>query len=154
MSENNWALSIYEEKETIYYAINEVTGVRKMRRIFEMQIPRNTMFCHNKWSDYAREIIDLDLDKLIKILPVYMQNICNEHNGLKRISDFPNFQCGYIKYTPTSISIGADGSMLQIGGCHSDDVGSSFTKYFVNGLKGNWEGICFTGCDNPEHNMR
>jgi len=149
----DWAFSSYKDEKMVYYAINKLTGARDMKRIFEMQIPKSwdSLCCKPKWSDYAREIIDKEFKELIEILPKYMQSICDEHNGLNRMGDFPDFMCGHIDYTPTCISIGADGEPLQIGGCHPDDVGENFTKFFIMGLKGDWQGINFSGCDNPTY---
>lgn len=152
MSEHyDWAFSSYKDEDMVYYAINELIGVRDMRRVFEMQIPKSykSLRSKPKWSDYAQDIIDHEFKELILILPRYMMGICDEHNGLYRMNNFPNFNCGHMDYTPRCISIGADGEPIQIGGCDPDDVGKNFTKFFIMGLKGDWQGINFSGCDNP-----
>ena len=151
MSEHhNWAFSSYKDKDMVYYTINELMGARDMRRVFEMQIPKSykSLNPKPKWSDYAQDTIDHEFKELILILLKYMMSICDEHNGLCRMNDFPNFNCGHIDYTPRCISIGADGEPVQIGGCDPDDVGENFTKFFIMGLKGDWQGINFSGCDN------
>ena len=152
MSEHyDWAFSSYKDKDMVYYAINELKEDRDMRRVFEMQIPKSYKSLHfkPKWSDYVQDLMDHKFRELILILPKYMMGICDEHNGLYRINDFPNFNCDHIDYTPRCISIGVDGRSIQIGGCDPDDVGENFTKIFIMGLKGDWQGINFSGCDNP-----
>ena len=154
MSEHyDWAFSSYKDKDTVYYAINELTEDREMRRVFEMQIPKSyeSLRFKPKWSDYVQDVMDHKFRELILILPKYMMGICDEHNGLYRINDFPNFNCDHIDYTPRCISIGADGEPIQIGGCDPDDVGENFIKFFIMGLKGDWQGINFSGRDNPTY---
>lgn len=149
----DWAFSSYKDKDMVYYAINELTGVRDMRRVFEMQIPMDykSLYLKPKWSDYVQDVINHEFKELILILPKYMIGICDEHNGLYRMNNFPNFNCDHMDYTSTCISIGVDGELLQIGGCHPDDVGENFTKFFIMGLKGDWQGINFSGRDNPTY---
>lgn len=149
----NWAFSSYKDKDMAYYAINELTGARDMRRVFEMQISVDykSLYLKPKWSDYAQDIINHEFKELILILPKYMIGICDEHNGLYRMNDFPNFNCDHIDYTPRCISIGVDGRSIQIGGCDPDDVGENFIKFFIMGLKGDWQGINFSGYDNPTY---
>ena len=152
MSEHyDWAFSSYKDKDMVYYAINELIEARDMRRVFEMQIPKSYKSLHfkPKWSDYVQDVMDHKFRELILILPKYMMGICDEHNGLYRINDFPNFNCDHIDYTPRCISIGVDGRSIQIGGCDPDDVGENFIKFFIMGLKGDWQGINFSGRDNP-----
>lgn len=154
MSEHyDWAFSSYKDKDMVYYAINELREDREMRRVFEMQIPKSyeSLRFKPKWPDYVQDVMDHKFRELILILPKYMMGICDEHNGLYRINDFPNFNCDHIDYTPRCISIGVDGRPIQIGGCDPDDVGENFTKFFIMGLKGDWEGINFSGCDNPTY---
>ena len=154
MSEHyDWAFSSYKDKDMVYYAINELMEGRDMRRVFEMQIPKSYKSLHfkPKWSDYVQDAMDHKFRELILILPKYMMGICDEHNGLYRINDFPNFNCDHIDYTPRCISIGVDGRSIQIGGCDPDDVGENFIKFFIMGLKGDWQGINFSGRDNPTY---
>lgn len=154
MSEHyDWAFSSYKDKDMVYYAINELREDREMRRVFEMQIPKSYKSLHfkPKWSDYVHDVMDHKFRELILILPKYMMGICDEHNGLYRINDFPNFNCDHIDYTPKCISIGVDGRSIQIGGCDPDDVGENFIKFFIMGLKGDWQGINFSGRDNPTY---
>ena len=154
MSEHyDWAFSSYKDKDMVYYAINELREDREMRRVFEMQIPKSyeSLRFKPKWPDYVQDVMDHKFRELILILPKYMMGICDEHNGLYRINDFSNFNCDHIDYTPRCISIGVDGRPIQIGGCDPDDVGENFTKFFIMGLKGDWEGINFSGCDNPTY---
>lgn len=154
MSEHyDWAFSSYKDKDMVYYAINELREDREMRRVFEMQIPKSYKSLHfkPKWSDYVQDVMDHKFRELILILPKYMMGICDEHNGLYRINDFPNFNCDHIDYTPKCISIGVDGRSIQIGGCDPDDVGENFIKFFIMGLKGDWQGINFSGRDNPTY---
>lgn len=149
----DWAFSSYKDKDMVYYAINELKEDRDMRRVFEMQIPKSYKSLHfkPKWSDYVQGVMDHKFRELILILPKYMMGICDEHNGLYRINDFPNFNCDHIDYTPRCISIGVDGRSIQIGGCDPDDVGENFIKFFIMGLKGDWQGINFSGRDNPTY---
>lgn len=154
MSEHyDWAFSSYKDKDMVYYAINELREDREMRRVFEMQIPKSYKSLHfkPKRSDYVQDVMDHKFRELILILPKYMMGICDEHNGLYRINDFPNFNCDHIDYTPKCISIGVDGRSIQIGGCDPDDVGENFIKFFTMGLKGDWQGINFSGRDNPTY---
>lgn len=141
----DWAFSSYKDKDMVYYAINELIEARDMRRVFEMQIPKSYKSLHfkPKWSDYVQDVMDHKFRELILILPKYMMGICDEHNGLYRMNDFPNFNCDHIDYTPRCISIGVDGRSIQIGGCDPDDVGENFTKIFIMGLKGDWKRIHF-----------
>ena len=149
----NWAFSSYKDKDMVYYAINELMEGRDMRRVFEMQIPKSYKSLHfkPKWSDYVQDVMDHKFRELILILSKYMMGICDEHNGLYRINDFPNFNCDHIDYTPRCISIGVDGRSIQIGGCDPDDIGENFIKFFIMGLKGDWQGINFSGRDNPTY---
>ena len=74
MSEHyDWAFSSYKDKDMVYYAINELTGARDMRRVFEMQIPKDYKSLHlkPKWSDYAQDVINHEFKELILILPKY-----------------------------------------------------------------------------------
>ena len=154
MSEHyDWVFSSYKDKDMVYYAINELMEGRDMRRVFEMQIPKSYKSLHfkPKWSDYVQDVMDHKFRELILILPKYMMGICDEHNGLYRINDFPNFNCDHIDYTPRCISIGVDGRSIQIGGCDPDDIGENFIKFFIMGLKGDWQGINFSGRDNPTY---
>ena len=141
----DWAFSSYKDKDMVYYAINELIEARDMRRVFEMQVPKSYKSLHfkPKWSDYVQDVMDHKFRELILILPKYMMGICDEHNGLYRMNDFPNFNCDHIDYTPRCISIGVDGRSIQIGGCDPDDVGENFTKIFIMGLKGDWKRIHF-----------
>ena len=141
----DWVFSSYKDKDMVYYAINELIEARDMRRVFEMQVPKSYKSLHfkPKWSDYVQDVMDHKFRELILILPKYMMGICDEHNGLYRMNDFPNFNCDHIDYTPRCISIGVDGRSIQIGGCDPDDVGENFTKFFIMGLKGDWKRIHF-----------
>lgn len=149
----DWIYGEYLTEEIAYYYIIERNEIRDMRVVFQVQIPMSIEYAarHHKWSDYVKDTLSEDFRMLRRILPTYMQGICNEHNGLMRMSKFPNFNIGHIEYTHSAICVGGDNDSLQIAGCHPDDVGERFTMYFVDGLRGYWRGVNFTGCDNPSY---
>lgn len=149
MEPNSWVFMSNITQKTVYYSIGKVYDPQTVRVIFAVQLPLVSLQKKYKWSDIVDETIRSDIEDLIEILPKYMQDICLEHNFVKRVTEFPDYRIGHLDYTSSCISIGGDGKRLQIAGCHPDDVGEDFVKYFVKGLRGEWKGIHFAGCDNP-----
>ncbi len=146
--ENEWVYAEVERKDAKHFYILEREDNSNMCVVFEVQIPlTNHIELYGKWDGMAAEVILEDLRQFMVIFPSYMKRICKEHNGICRISKFPNYSIGHIDYTPNHIMIGANGETLQIAGCDSKDVGEHFTEYFVKGLQGNWKGINFAECD-------
>lgn len=143
-----WCFIEYTTDGVTRYGLAEITENYSMKRsIFEIQIPDVNLLPENANQDSIRD----DLYKLKAVLPGYMRDICCEHNGEKRMSIFPDLDISRITFRETAIFIGNGNASFQIGGCHTDDVGQYFTKYFVLGLAGKWRGIDFSGCDNPTY---
>lgn len=142
MDKSHWVFISDRTKDMVYYYIAKYNAERYFEIIFNVQLPLKNLMDYG-WSDYVEEMIQSDIRDFIEILPKYMQDICMEHNGLKRINEFPDYQIGHMEYSPSSICIGGDGKHLQIAGCYPGDVGEKFVENFVKGLKGEWKGINF-----------
>lgn len=139
---NNWVFACNNAKDMVYYFIMKNKGDQTFDIIFNVQLPRKVPSRH-KWSDIVQEHIQRDLNDFIKIFPKYMQDICDEHNGFKRIDTFPDYTIGHIDYDSRCICIGGDGDRLQIAGGNPEDLGENFMENFVKGLKGEWKDISF-----------
>lgn len=139
---DNWIFACNYAKDMVYYLIMKNRGSQIFDIIFDVQLPRKVP-SHYKWSSIVQEHIQKDLDDFIKIFPKYMQDICDEHNGLKRIDSFPDYKIGHIDYNARCICIGGDGEKLQIAGGNPEDLGENFMENFVKGLKGDWKNINF-----------
>lgn len=139
---NNWVFACNNAKDMVYYFIMKNKGDQTFDIIFNVQLPRKVPSWH-KWSDIVQEHIQRDLNDFIKIFPKYMQDICDEHNGLKRMDTFPDYIIGHIDYDSCCICIGGDGDRLQIAGGNPEDLGENFMENFVKGLKGEWKDISF-----------
>lgn len=152
---NKWMFSKLSTDDMIYYYIMERVDGATARIIFNVQLPFITeeMIDMLGWPPSTVAIFDPLIQHLIKVLPRYMQDICNEHNGLYRISHFPYIPKSLkadIVYNTECIGVQNESYRLQIAGCCSDDVGDHFIKCFVRGLKGEWQkGLHFTGVSNP-----
>ena len=152
-----WCYTEKKMNNLNYYYICEALSPTEFEVIFELQIPRmvrNTeknrletaepIWTYNKWNSMAKEFIGKYFDELTTILPKYMSDICLEHNGIQRISEFPHLKVGFLQYNERCICVGADNEPLQIGAAFNEKMDDDkFIEKFISGLEGDWNGLSF-----------
>jgi len=136
-----WFSGVHETEEMIYMRILKYRDWGEFSTIFEVQIPKKITMAHS----FDEQVITDQLEALTEVLPNYLKGICDEHNGLSRMAHFPTLSLRNICYTPSCVGLKSSDEKLQIVGCDPDVVGLDFTESFVNGLRGNWQGIDFSG---------
>lgn len=125
---------------------NSSTGMGLYKVIFQVQVPSPNSYM---WIGLDKEIISPICSQLIEVLPKYIQDVCFEHNGFKRMSDFPDVPNSFMKAHSEHIDLCCNEKNIQIAGCDPDYIGEDFCKNFVLGLGGDWKGINFSNYDNP-----
>lgn len=144
----NWLPAGYYEKDIRHFNIIELSDdLSDLKIILEIQIPTNMDSFEPLeyfYKDCDQDDFKCLLNELCSIFPKYLSGICKEHDGIERMNDFPSLDTRFnIVCSPNCIGIKTDFDTFQFAGCRVEDVGKDFTKNFVAGLYGMWEGISF-----------